>query len=145
MWRKNTVHSDVFTLIRYLLSIAWKTADIARRLHWFPREMTSGKQAKKWCVTTQIWVVLLIGHDALETCFNQSEELPGLVIDASSEKSLRSFLRCHFAGKSCSVGVARCLVFSQVTLSGAGVPSLSFILTDSIGSPWHKICEVERV
>lgn len=79
--------------------------------------------------------MFLIGRDALETCVNQSEELPDLVIDASSEKSLRSFLRCHFAGKSCSVGVARCLLFSQVTLSGAGVPSLSFILTDSIGSP----------
>ena len=51
-------------------------------------------------------MVLLIGHDALETCFNQSEELPDLVIDASSENFLLSFLRRHFAGKSCSVGVA---------------------------------------
>ena len=79
--------------------------------------------------------MLLIGRDALETCFNQSEELSDLVIDASSEKFLRSFLRCHFAGKPCSVGVAKCLLFSQVTLSDAGVPSLSFILIPSIGSP----------
>ena len=68
------------------LSVAWKTAD-TRRLHWFPREITSEKRA--WRVTTQIWLVFLIGRDALETCFNQSEELPDLVIDASSEKSLR--------------------------------------------------------
>ena len=79
--------------------------------------------------------MFLIGRDALETCFNQSEELPDLVINPSSEKFLRSFLRRHFAGKSCSVGVARFLLFSQVTLSGTGVPSLSFILIDSIGSP----------
>ena len=27
------------------LSVAWKTADISRRLHWFPREMMSEKRA----------------------------------------------------------------------------------------------------
>ena len=26
-----------------------------------------------WCVTTRIWVVILIGRAAIETCFNQSE------------------------------------------------------------------------
>ena len=37
-----------------------------------------------WLVTTQIWVLLLIGRAAWEIWFNQSESLPDLGSDASS-------------------------------------------------------------
>ena len=59
-------------LMRYLLASPEKTADIWRRYHWFPRKMTSEKQAHKFLPmnqifhaarpirsTTQIWVVTL--------------------------------------------------------------------------------------
>ena len=55
-----------------------KTADIWRCYHWFPH-MTSETSAEIpywWCVTTQIWVVLLIGCVAWEIWFNQWEALP---------------------------------------------------------------------
>ena len=37
---------------------------------------TSAESPYWWRVTTQIWVVLLIGRAAWEICFNQSEALP---------------------------------------------------------------------
>ena len=63
-------------------------------------------------VTTQIWVVLLIGCAAWEIWFNQSEELPRSgwwrVI---SMEFLRSFLKRHLAGKPvvASPNVSCCL------------------------------------
>ena len=44
----------------------------------FPAKMTSEKQAQKywWRVTTQIWVVLLIGWIKFPTRYDQSEALP---------------------------------------------------------------------
>ena len=56
-----------------------KTADIWWYYHWFPHHMTSETSAEIpywWCVTTQIWVVLLIGCVAWEIWFNQWEALP---------------------------------------------------------------------
>ena len=53
-----------------------------------------------WRVTTQIWVVLLIGRAAKEICLNQSEVLSrsGLWHVISME-FLQAFLRRHFAVK----------------------------------------------
>ena len=48
-----------------------------------------------WRVTTQIWVMLLIGCAAWGICFSQSEAL----LRSISTEFLRSFLRLHFAGK----------------------------------------------
>ena len=42
-----------------------------------PREITSEKRLQK-CVTTQMWVVILIGRTVKEICFSQSEALPDL-------------------------------------------------------------------
>ena len=56
-----------------------KTADIWWYYHWFPHHMTSETSAEIpywWRVTTQIWVVLLIGCVAWEIWFNQWEALP---------------------------------------------------------------------
>ena len=44
------------------------TADISRRQQLFPAEISFW-----WRVTTQIWVVLLIGCAEREICFNQSD------------------------------------------------------------------------
>ena len=54
-----------------------------------------------WRVTTQIWVVLLIGWIEFPTRHDQSESLPrsGLWRVISME-SLRSFFRRHLAGKT---------------------------------------------
>ena len=53
-----------------------------------------------WRITTQIWVVLLIGRATWDICFNQSEALPrsGLWRVISMD-FLRSFLRRHCVGK----------------------------------------------
>ena len=54
-----------FVVTSWYLHTSWykpeKTANIWQRYHWFPSQMTSEKR-----VTTQIWVVLLIGHGAWE-------------------------------------------------------------------------------
>ena len=68
---------------------------------WFPREMTpvwetSAEIPYWWRVTTQIWLVLLIGWSKLPTRHDQSEAVPSSGI---SMEFLRSFLRRHFAGK----------------------------------------------
>ena len=57
-----------------------KTANILLRQHWFPQKMTSEKWVQKFhtdqCVTTQIWVVLLIGWSKFPLGHDQSEALP---------------------------------------------------------------------
>ena len=53
-----------------------------------------------WSITTQIWVVLLIGCTAWEIWFNQSEALPrSRVVTRHQHGFLHSFLRHHLAGK----------------------------------------------
>ena len=68
---------------------------------WFPREMTpvwetSAEIPYWWRVTTQIWLVLLIGWSKLPKRHDQSEAGPSSEI---SMEFLRSFLTRHFAGK----------------------------------------------
>ena len=81
-----------------------KIADILQPHHWFwknsPQNDILGMSAEIsywWQVTTQIWVVLLIGFAARKICYNQSEALPiWLVI---SMEFWQLFLRGYFAGK----------------------------------------------
>ena len=81
--RKQTTFCDGTT--GFLQNDVWKTS--AEIPYWC-------------CVTTQIWVVLLIGRVAWEICFNQSEALLGsLWWCIISMKFLCLFLRCHFTGK----------------------------------------------
>ena len=63
---------------------------------------TSAKIPCWWRVTSQIWVVFLIGRAAQEICFNQSETLPRI----SALVSQTSFHR------ESSGGVAKCWLFS---------------------------------
>ena len=68
---------------------------------WFHREMTpvwetSAEIPYWWRVTTQIWLVLLIGWSKLPTRHDQSEAGPSSEI---SMEFLSSFLTRHFAGK----------------------------------------------
>ena len=82
---ENSFHFATLPLI-YQRNDVWETS--AEIPHWRR-------------VTTQIWVVFLIGRAAWKICFNQSEALPRSgwwrVI---SMEFLRLFLRRHFAGKS---------------------------------------------
>ena len=66
-----------------------------------------------WRVTTQIWVVLLIGRAVWEICINQSEALPRSVW---WREFLRSFLRRHFAGKP-SVASRKVVCFVRLVSS----------------------------
>ena len=76
-WRSNVSNNEK-------ISLTWKrvqpetTADMATLpCHWFPRQMTSEKRAQKLhSVSTQIWVVLLIGWIKFRTRYNLSESLP---------------------------------------------------------------------
>ena len=64
---------------------------------------TSAEIPYWWRVTSQIWVVLLIGRAAREICFSQSEALPRSgTWHVISMECLRLFLRRHFAGKPVS-------------------------------------------
>ena len=61
-------------------------------------------------VTTQIWVVILIGPTAREIFFSQSEALPRSVLNV---EFLQSFLRRHFSGGETNGSVPKCQVFAQ--------------------------------
>ena len=92
-----------------------------------------------WHVTTQIWVVLLIGRAAWEIWFNQSETLPSSgkwrVI---SMEFLRSFLRLHLAGKpvvaSPNVDCFLRLLFWRTNFK-SGIRSCSQFKKDTLMSP----------
>ena len=62
-------------------------------------------------VTTQIWVVILIGRTAREIFFSQSEVLPRSVI---SMEFLQSFLRRYFSHRETSGDVPKCQESAQV-------------------------------
>ena len=71
------------------------SADIWRRYHWFPCQMTSEKRAHKFHTddvslagSTQIWVLLLIGHAAWEIFFRS--------YNLHSTTAIRRFLRQPF-------------------------------------------------
>ena len=75
-----------------------------------------------WHITTQIWVVLLIGRAAWEIWFNQSGALPRSVQwHVISMEFLHSFLRRHSVGKpvvaspnvSCFLRLAILLIISR--------------------------------
>ena len=77
-----------------------------------------------WRVTTQIWVVFLIGRAACEICLTNEKHYQDLGTDASLV-GLRSYLRRHFAGKlllaSRNVGCfLRLAWWAPVKISGLG-------------------------
>ena len=73
-----------------------------------PHEITSEKRLQK-CVTTQIWVVILIGRTAKETCFSQSKALPDL---SSVWNFCNRFSDVISRGKQTG-GVPKCRLFAQ--------------------------------
>ena len=92
------------TIKRLVQTVAWEnsrhfttpTLVSPRNDAWW----TSKEIPYWWRVTTQIWVMLLIGWSKFPTRLNQSEALPRSgKWHLISIKLLRSFLRRHFAGK----------------------------------------------
>ena len=70
-----------------------------------------------WCVTTLIWVVLLIGLATKEICFNQSEVLPrSWQWQTIRMEFLQTFLRHHFAWKLVVVSLSCGSVFCYFNL-----------------------------
>ena len=98
-------HHDGFFFRMSGKCLAWENSQHFAMLSLVPRQVTSEKQVQKFhtddaSISTQIWVVFLIGCPAWEIWFNQSEILSRSgswrVI---SMEFLCSFLRCHLAGK----------------------------------------------
>ena len=73
-----------------------------------PHEITSEKRLQK-CVTTQIWVVILIGRTAKEICLSQSEALP----DLSSVWNFCNRLSDVISRGNQTGGVPKCRLFPQ--------------------------------
>ena len=78
--------------------IAWETRRHLATPLSLPNDAweTSAEIPHWWRVTTQLWVLLLIGRVPWEICFNQLEAEPRCVIILEFP---RSFLRRHFAWK----------------------------------------------
>ena len=95
-----------------------------------------------WRVTTQIWVVLLIGWSKFHKRHDQSETLPRSgQWHVISMEFLCSFLRQHFAGKPMvalqNIVCFLRLQFTLPTIPGKGWCSSSFSrCTLSLGSAW---------
>ena len=100
-----------------------KAADISRRHHWFPCEMTSENRNECrnsvqywWRVTKQIWIVLLIGWSQFPTRHDQSEALPRSWVVTCHQYGISALVsQTSFAGET-SGSVAKCRLFSQATL-----------------------------
>ena len=125
--RKQTTFCDGTT--GFLQNDVWKTS--AEISYWC-------------CVTTQIWVVLLIGRVAWEICFNQSEALLGsLWWCIISMKFLCLFLRCHFTGKPvvvlrkvrCFPRLAICKLQLILCLAGSGVVTRRPLILQLVHTP----------
>ena len=103
------------------------TADTSRRHKWFPDEMTIWRMSAGipywWRDSTQIWVVLLIGLGARETCFSQSEAPPrsGRWYVISSVEFLPSLPQTSFCGEP-SVALGNISCFLRACLHGGGGP-----------------------
>ena len=98
-----------------------KTADILRRHHWFPHEMTSEKRAQKFhtdgaSLPRSGWCFRLVVLRGIFVSTNQTL-YPNLGSDASSvwNFDLRSFFRHHFRGET-SGDVTKCRLFPQANL-----------------------------
>ena len=86
---------------------------------------TSAEIPYWWRVTTQIWVVLLIGRAAWEIWFNQSEALP----KSGIQEFLRSFLKRHWTRWSKPLFPKR--FAKMIDLSGESKRQLAFELQNS--------------
>ena len=96
----------------------WTQGNVSLRKQRTFREATTDFPARNdiWemtaeSVTTQIWVVILIGRTAREIFFSQSEVLPRSVI---SMEFLQSFLRRYFSHRETSGDVPKCQESAQV-------------------------------
>ena len=83
-----------------------KTADISLHHHWFPREMTSEKQAQEFHtdVTTQIWGT---ASDWLKSCFIQLKTLPDIWVVTRHQYGISAF-----TSQTSSRGETSCTVAS---------------------------------
>ena len=77
-WRSNESNNEKISLPGKRVQPETHSRHLATLpCHWFPRQMTSEKRAQKFhSVSTQIWVVLLIGWIKFRTRYNLSESLP---------------------------------------------------------------------
>ena len=113
MFSKADPHKQLFQLLltiqglrknllyEIMMQTAWEIEKYFVMRPLVSLKIKSEKQEQKlfsywWHITTQIWVVLLIGWSKFLMQQNQSEE-----------EFLRSFVRCHFTG------VATCWLFSE--------------------------------
>ena len=141
--------SPGFRILQARISLAWENS---RHLSTLPLVFPpngvweTSAEISYWCrVTTQIWVVLLIGRAAWEIWFNQSEALP-----RRHQYGISALVSQTSFGEKASGSVAKCRLFSQakiyriswirIPLLGATAdPILSSLNTmSSSGSISHK-------
>ena len=94
----------VFSLLNFTVLLAWENSRhftmapliSSRNDVW----ATSAENPLWWRVTTQIWVILLIGPIGRGIYLNYQKHYPNLSSDTISMECLLSFLRRYFAGKT---------------------------------------------
>ena len=108
---------------KILLPLQEKTADISRRHHWFPREMTSEKQAQKFhtddaTLLSSIKCFWLVEENFPHGTTNQ-KHYPNQGRVASSVWNFRArFCQTSIPGET-SAGIAECRLFPQTTATPA--------------------------
>ena len=119
-WQKENRQGSSGVVPKILLPSPEKTADISRRYHWLPREMTSEKQAQKFhtydaTLLSSIKCFWLV-EDNFPHCTTSQKHYPNQGRVASSVWNFRArFCQTSIPGET-SAGVAECRLFPQTIL-----------------------------
>ena len=118
-WQKKNRQGSSGVVPKMLLPSPEKTADISRRHHWFPREMTSEKRAQKFhtddaTLLSSIKCFWLV-EENFPPCMTNQKHYPNQGRVASSVWNFRArFCQTSIPGET-SAGVAECRLFPQTT------------------------------
>ena len=118
-WQKKHRQWSSGVVPKILLSSPEKTADISRHQHWFPREMTSERQAQKFhtddaTLLSSIKCFWLV-EDNFPHCTTSQKHYPNQGRVESSVWNFRArFCQTSIPGET-SAGVAECRLFPQTT------------------------------
>jgi len=99
---------------------------------------TSAEIPYWWHVTTQIWVLLLIGCATCQICFNQSGALPHWIVMHQYGISVL-VSQTSFRGETVG-GVAKCRLFSQATVMAENLVILLWPFSMGETNPWQGVC-----
>ena len=111
-----------------------------QRHHWFPRKLTCEKQTHS--ITTQIWVVLLVGWSKFPTCSTKIRSTKQIWVVTHPWYGNSAFVsQTSFWEKT--IGVAKCRLFFQARICSTHVVVVHFYGPWYMYTvDWHQSCHI---